>query len=190
MYKRQLITLSFGNVKIWVPDGLLAMADSWLFNSPLYYLLLPNLGFSSIKAILLASFALCVSVVFFRRLYKASTARSIDDDKTQQWRTSSAAFRGDWLFASFLRSLPVINPWYVAWLLPFATLYPRWWSWTISYSVLLSYWYGSNVGAIGNDSLQLPVNVLILEYALALLIPLTAWIVLKYRYKIKSLNTY
>ena len=185
-----LITLSFGSIKIWAPEGLLAMADSWLFNSPLYYLLLPALSFSSIKAVLLASFVLYVMVVFFRRFPNASPARSSDDDKPQQWAESPAAFRGDWLFALFLLCLPVINPWYVAWLLPFATLYPRWWSWTVSYSVLLSYWYGSNVGAIGSDSLQLPVGVLVLEFALVLLIPLTAWIVLQYRRRIKSQNTY
>ncbi len=180
-----LITLSFGTIKIWIPEGLLAMADSWLFNSPLYYLLLPSLSFTSIKAILLVTFVLYVMVVFFRRFYKASPARSCDDGKLQQWTTSSAAFRGDWLFALFLLCLPVINPWYVTWLLPFAALYPRWWSWTASYTVLLSYWYGSNVGAIGSDSLQLPISVLILEFALVLLIPLTVWIAQKCRSRTK-----
>ncbi len=181
-----LITLWFGNFRIWVPEGLLAMADSWLFNSPLYYLLLPALSFSHIKAILLASFTLFVVVVFFRRLYKARSAGSSNDATLQQWIKSPAAFRGDCLFASFLLCLPVINPWYVTWLLPFATLYPRWWSWTASYTVLLSYWYGSNVGAIGSDSLQLPVSVLALEFALVLLVPFTVWIVVRYRTRIKS----
>ncbi len=180
-----LITLSFGTIKIWIPEGLLAMADSWLFNSPLYYLLLPSLSFSSIKAILLVTFVLYVMVVFFRRFYKAGSVRSCDDGKLQHWTTSLAAFRGDWLFALFLLCLPVINPWYVTWLLPFAALYPRWWSWTASYTVLLSYWYGSNVGAIGSDSLQLPISVLILEFALVLLIPLTAWIALRCRSRTK-----
>ncbi len=181
-----LITLWFGTIKIWVPDGLLAMAESWLFNSPLYYLLLPALSFSSIKMMLLASFVLYVIVVFFRRFYKARSTRPSDDDKQQQWAKSPASFRGDWLFALFLLCLPVINPWYVTWLLPFATLYPRWWSWTASYTILLSYWYGSNVGAIGSDSLQLPVGVLVLEYALVLLVPLTVWIVLISRRRIQS----
>lgn len=175
-----LITLSFGTVKIWVPEGLLAMADSWLFNSPLYYLLLQMFSFSSIKVILLASFVLYVSVVFLQRFSKTNSSKDRDDEEWHQWTKSLAAFRGDWLFALFLLCLPVINPWYVAWLLPFATLFPRWWSWTASYSILLSYWYGSNVGAIGSDSLQLPVSVLVLEFALVLLVPVTAWIVLKY----------
>lgn len=174
-----LITLSFGTIKIWVPEGLLAMADSWLFNSPLYYLLLPTLSFSSIKAILLASFVLYCLVVFFLKFYKKNSSKPSDVSTLQQWTTSPAAFRGDWLFALFLLCLPVINPWYVTWLLPFATLYPRWWSWTASYTILLSYWYGSNVGAIGSDSLELPASVLIVEFALILLVPLTVWIVLK-----------
>lgn len=184
-----LITLSFGNFKIWVPEGLLAMADSWLFNSPLYYLLLPATSFSNIKAILLASFMLYVMVAFFRKLYKARSAGfSNDDAKPQQWTKSSAAFRGDWLFALFLLCLPVINPWYVTWLLPFATLYPRWWSWTASYTVILSYWYGSNVGAIGSDSLQLPAGVLALEFALVLFVPFTVWLVVRYRSRFKPVT--
>jgi len=93
-----------------------------------------------------------------------------------RWIHSRASFRGDWLFALFLLALPVINPWYVAWVLPFATLYPRWWAWTASYAILLSYWYGSNVGAIGVDSLQLPLSVLAIEYALIVFIPTLVWL--------------
>ena len=81
----------------------------------------------------------------------------------------------NWVFMLFLLSLPVINPWYVAWILPFATLFPRWWSWTASAVVLMSYWYGSYVAATGASALELPLPVIIAEYGLAVLIPLFAW---------------
>ncbi len=187
------ITAWFGSFRIWVPEGLLAMAESWLFNSPLYYMLLPTLKFQTIKVILITSFTIYAMAVLYRRMRRdyidhlegedpdpGKSLSSRNGTKTP-WNQTKAAFRGDWLFALFLLSLPVINPWYVAWLLPFAALYPRWWSWTASFAILLSYWYGSNVGAIGADSLRLPTGVLLTEYLLIILAPVTVWLVRRYR---------
>lgn len=186
-----LITISFGTFGIWIPEGLLAMADSWLFNSPLYYLLLPVANFTTIKILLISAFTLYAMVVFCRRLQRDwPTLRPEDAAEKQRapisrergsWVTSPSAFRGDWLFALFLLALPVINPWYLPWLLPFAVLFPSWWSWTASFAVLLSYWYGSNVGAIGADSLALPIAVLVAEYLLIVLVSITAWLVSRSR---------
>ena len=52
--------------------------------------------------------------------------------------------RGDWLFGALLLVSPVINPWYLIWLLPFAAIYPSVWAWTASFAVLLSYISGLN----------------------------------------------
>ena len=142
--------------------------------------MLPVLGFSEIKVLLLFGFVVYGGIAFYRRIRigPAEFAASglAKHQYRHQWNLSRAAFRGDWLFGLFLLSLPVINPWYVPWMLPFATLFPGWWCWTASYFILLSYWYGSNVGAIGADSLQLPISVLVVEYGLIVLIPTTVWL--------------
>ncbi len=53
--------------------------------------------------------------------------------------------RGDWLFGVLLLLSPVINPWYLLWLLPFAVVFPSIWAWTTSAAVLLSYVTGLNI---------------------------------------------
>ena len=53
--------------------------------------------------------------------------------------------RGDLLFGVLLAVSPVINPWYLLWLLPFAVVFPSFWAWTASMAVLLSYITGLNL---------------------------------------------
>ncbi|MYD85514.1 MAG: hypothetical protein F4Y14_04620 [Acidobacteria bacterium] len=53
--------------------------------------------------------------------------------------------RGDWVFGALLASSPVINPWYLLWLLPFAAVWPSVWAWTASVAILLSYVTGLNL---------------------------------------------
>jgi len=150
------------------------MADSWMFNAPVYLLLLNVIQFTSVKLLLLSLFI--VFGLFTIGLRLRHNARiSHQQPLTTGWSKSPAAFRGDWLYALFLLSIPVINPWYVAWLLPFATLFPRWWSWTASYAVLLSYWYGNNITGRSTHSDQLSGSVIAIEYGAILIIPLIAW---------------
>jgi len=169
-----LTTAIFGNFSIWVPEGLRAMAGNWLFNAPIYLLLLHWLEFQSIKIILLSALLLFIIIVFCKRLWRE---RPSEDPVTLSapstpWPQTPAAFRGDWLFGLFLLAVPVLNPWYLAWALPFAVLWPRVWLWVASYTILLSYWYGSNVLATGPLSQQLPLGVVVIEYALIIIAPL------------------
>ena len=53
--------------------------------------------------------------------------------------------RGDWLFGGLLIVSPVINPWYLLWLLPFASIYPSRTAWVASAAVLLAYATGLNL---------------------------------------------
>ena len=165
-----LITLAFGTVTIWTPEGLQAMADSWLFNSAVYLLFLEVLPFQSIKLLLLGIFAV---YILLTGLYRLHTARGVAlqngiqvsiEPATRAWQDSRYAFRGDWLFMLFLMALPVVNAWYVAWLLPFATLFPRWWSWAMSYFCLLSYLTGANLGYLDQTALELPTSIVVIEY--------------------------
>ena len=60
-------------------------------------------------------------------------------------RRGSGLPRGDWIFGALLAVSPVINPWYLLWLLPFAAVYPSIWAWTASVAVLLGYVTGLNL---------------------------------------------
>ncbi len=57
----------------------------------------------------------------------------------------SAVFPGDRLYGLLLLLSPVVNPWYLLWLLPFAAIRPSPWAWTASVAVLLSYATGLNL---------------------------------------------
>ena len=74
--------------------------------------------------------------------------------------------RGDWLFGVLLLLSPVINPWYLLWLLPFAVVFPSIWAWTASAAVLLSYVTGLNVPDYTLQPYEQPVWVRGLEFGL------------------------
>ncbi|MCY4226343.1 MAG: hypothetical protein OXF20_01350 [Gammaproteobacteria bacterium] len=53
--------------------------------------------------------------------------------------------RMDWIFGVFLALSPVINAWYLVWLLPFAVLRPTFVAWAASFAVVFSYVNGLNL---------------------------------------------
>lgn len=174
------ITLWYGSLLIWVPEGLKAMADSWLFNAGLYLVLLNFFEFQTIKLMLLAGFFIYGLFTVAGRLLRLKNAAANQNAEiavpVKEWRSSQWGFRGDWLYLVFLLALPVINPWYVTWLLPFAALYPRVWPWLLSYGCLLSYWHGANAGITGAGSLWLPPAVVAVEYISVMALAAIAWI--------------
>lgn len=153
------LSIPFGVKQAWLPEGLSAMAQGWLFNAPLYFALLPFFSLPTIKAILLTCFT-GFWAFYLRRVL--STQRQHPTD-------SSYLFRGDWLFGLFLLALPVLNPWYLVWLLPFASLYPTRWAWAASVAALLAYATGLN---LDNDQLapyQQPMSLVVLEFGVVAL---------------------
>ncbi|MCY3564668.1 MAG: hypothetical protein OXH27_00640 [Gammaproteobacteria bacterium] len=75
--------------------------------------------------------------------------------------------RGDWLFGVLLLVSPVINPWYLIWLLPFAAIYPSAWAWTASLAALLSYVSGINLFTDPDmQAYEQPLWARLLEFAL------------------------
>ncbi|MDE2852295.1 MAG: glycosyltransferase 87 family protein [Acidobacteriota bacterium] len=85
--------------------------------------------------------------------------------------------RGDLLFGVLLLLSPVINPWYLLWLLPFAVLFPSFWAWTASAAILLSYVTGLNLPDFTLQPYAQPLWVRGLEFGLiglALAVDLTA----------------
>ena len=77
--------------------------------------------------------------------------------------------RGDWLYGAMLAVSPVINPWYLLWLLPFAAVFPSAWAWTASVAVLLSYISGIHLNDYLLQPYQQPAWARLLEFGLILL---------------------
>jgi len=162
-----LISLPFGLLAAWLPDGLVAMSKFWLFNAALYELFIGVVGFDELKLVLAGLF------LFFGGIYGLYWLRT-------HWQFDSPRElpRGDILFAGLLLILPALNPWYMAWILPFAVIWPSRWAWLASFTLLLSYGSAINLpGQFGQglQDYQIPTWLLILEFGLILLAALWDW---------------
>jgi len=122
----------------------------------------------TIKVALLALFCLYALLVLIPRT-RTWMGKHSSPSRHHPWPATRAGFRGDWLYFLFLLSLPVANPWYLTWVLPFAVLYRSAWAWIASIAMLLSYYYGVYIGIPGTGYQQLPVAVIFIEYGLIVL---------------------
>ena len=73
--------------------------------------------------------------------------------------------RMDWVFGMFLLFSPVVNPWYLVWLLPYAALRPSCWAWAASIFVSLSYVTGLNLADPDLHAYQVAAPARIIEMA-------------------------
>ena len=142
-----LIAWPLGVLDAWLPGGLEAMAGGWLFNAPVYQLLADLVPLTAIKAGLLLVFILVWTGYFFKGNQREGSIP-----------------RGDWLFGLLFLCMPVLNAWYLVWLLPFAVIYPSRWSWTASVSLLLAYGIGLNLGAENLAPYQQPWQWVAIEF--------------------------
>ncbi len=134
-------------------ESLLVFAREWEFNSAAFGLLttvLQPFGAKLVLGLLCAAFW---GYYYFR--YSRSGAREVP--------------RGDWLYGIFLMASPVINPWYLLWLLPFAAMTPSVSAWTASVAVFLGYVTGLNLNDGELQPYQQPVWVRPVEFGLVLL---------------------
>ena len=92
-------------------ESLQVFAREWEFNSAAFGLLTAVLDRFDAKLVLGLMYA-----AFWVR-YAVEFSRS----------GSHAIPRGDWLYGALLVVSPVINPWYLLWLLPFAVIFPSAW---------------------------------------------------------------
>lgn len=139
--------------------GLLVFAQEWQFNSSAYGLMSQWFEPSMAKLILGVGFLAAYTIVFVQ------FARKSD------WVLP----RGDILFGLFFLVAPVVNAWYLLWLLPFAVFYPSLWSWTFSVVVLLSYAIGINLGSLQYQPFELPLWVYLTEYGAILVAIILEW---------------
>jgi hypothetical protein len=144
-------------------QSLRVFAQEWEFNSALFGLLANVLGTFETKLVLGLMFA--AFWISYSARYRKNGADSIP--------------RGDWLYGALLVVSPVINPWYLLWLLPFATIFPSAWAWTASLAVLVSYVTGLNLNEYTMEPYQQPIWARSLEFAPILLA--LGYDVLRYR---------
>ena len=164
-----MTTLWFGTFTIWMPEGLQVMADSWLFNAPLYILPIPIASFQWIKLFLLSLFLVFAAGLLYRWYVQTSS-------ETGGMTGAKAPLpRGDLLYGAFLLCIPVLNPWYLIWVLPFAVLKPSRWAWTASVALLLSYSAIVSGGEPSGAPYQVSTSVLILEFGAIGLAVLLDW---------------
>lgn len=72
--------------------------------------------------------------------------------------------RGDWLYGGFFLLSPVVNPWYLLWMLPFTALRPAAWSLAALALVSTSYLCGLHAGAAALGPYEHPAWLRPLEY--------------------------
>ena len=134
-------------------ESLLVFAREWEFNSAAFGLFTTVLQPFQAKLVLGLLCAAFWGHYYFR--YSRSGTREVP--------------RGDWLYGALLAVSPVINPWYLLWLLPFAAITPSVSAWTFSVAVFLSYVTGLNLIDDGLQPYQQPAWVRPVEYGLILL---------------------
>ena len=134
-------------------ESLLVFAREWEFNSATFGLLTTILQPFEAKLVLGLLCAVFWGRYYFR--YSRSSAREVP--------------RGDWLYGVLLVASPVINPWYLLWLLPFAAIAPSAFAWTASVAVFLGYVTGLNLNDENLQPYQQPAWVRPLEFGLILL---------------------
>lgn len=100
----------------------------WEYNAAVYSVLSQILP--AVNARLLCGAIFVILYLVYVRNYRVSGQTDI---------------RGDILLGGLLILSPVINPWYLLWILPFASLNRDIWPWVASCAVLLSYFTGLNM---------------------------------------------
>ncbi len=107
---------------------LVQFAQNWSFNASLFYLFDHYFSDDIARYALAFLFVLGWLVLFINYLFGKSN--------------QTPFFRADLVIALLLAVSPVVNAWYMLWLLPFACIYPSLWVWVASVSMWFSYIIG------------------------------------------------
>ncbi len=126
---------------------LVVFAREWEFNAALFGLLTPWMSAGLARAA--CGLALAAGLAWYYVRYRQGAA---------------TVPRGDWIYGALLALWPVVNPWYLLWLLPFAAIRPSAWAWTASVAVLLAYVTGINLDDLQMDPFGHPAWVRPVEY--------------------------
>ncbi len=124
-----------------------AMAGGWEFNSSGYALI--AMVFGPVHGRLVAGGLFAAVYVWMLAVYV---------------RRVSQPPPGDWIYGLLFLFSPVVNPWYLVWLLPFAVFRPTCWAWTALCTVSLSYVHGMSLGDPALTLYEHPVWLRPLEF--------------------------
>ncbi len=134
-------------------ETLFVFTREWEFNAAFFGLLKPWVP--NLWARIICGFTLVVALMVYYIVYRR--------------RSQNSLVRGDWIYGGLFALWPVVNSWYLLWLLPFAVIRPSAWAWTASVTVLLSYITGLNLNNFDMHPFAHPDWVRPLEYGLILL---------------------
>ena len=134
-------------------ETLLVFTREWEFNAALFSLLKPWVPNATARIV--CGLVLAIAIGIYYLVYRRSAHGTI--------------VRGDWIYGGLFALWPVVNSWYLLWLLPFAAIRPSAWAWTASVAVLLSYITGLNLDNMEMHPFAHPDWVRPLEYGLILL---------------------
>ena len=155
--------LATGSLAEW--PGLHAMATSFEFNSLVFAFLASFCGAEAARSLWLILFALLAAILF---LHWVRRGQPLDQAPMAD------------LLLIFLILSPVLNPWYIIWLVPFAAMAPTWRALTLIAIVPLSYATGLNLGDSSLATYAQPVWVRPAEFGLLVLAFLAdVWIPLR-----------
>jgi hypothetical protein len=126
---------------------LFVFARDWEFNAAVFALLTPLLPNAAARVICGALFLAAAAWIYVRERDAAGNVPP-----------------GDRLYGLLLLLAPVVNPWYLLWVLPFAAIRPSPWAWTASVAVLLSYATGLNLQDMSLHPFGHPPWVPVVEY--------------------------
>ncbi len=132
--------------------------QEWRFNAPVFAAFEGVVPDSALRALWAVSFLAVFAVLLARHR-----------------RDPDALPRGDWLYGALLVLGPVVNPWYLLFVLPFAVARPSLWAWTASGAVLASYLTGLNLNDLSLHPFGHPAWVLPVEYGLIALAAVIDW---------------
>ena len=164
-----IVALPFGVSTAWLPGGLSAMGSAWFFNAPLHILLSNWFDTNAVKLSLMVVLLIGLGTYWLVR-----------------YRINSHNIpRGDIIFLGLLLVSPVLNPWYLVWLLAFAAIRPSLWAWALSVSVLLSYASGINLKNSSLQNYQISDTILIVEFGSVVLLAIITSLIIRVYKNIK-----
>ena len=126
-------------------------AQNWRFN-PLLFAVLEWFSGPYIGRLLAAVAIATIAIILYWRDVRSGLARPNIPP-------------ADYVLGALLLFSPVVNPWYLLWLLPFAVLRPSRIAWTATFLLPLSYWNGTHWLALEGRRFDIPVALTLIEIA-------------------------
>jgi len=158
-----------GNAGPWA--GLGTFATTWEFNSAAFAVLQVAFGAGPAKVIGAIIFG-AGYLVMLRRWWRTGTEHETPP--------------GDLCFGLLFLVSPVINPWYLQWLVPFVAVQPRTWTIAFLMMVTLSYATFQNLNPVSDLGFNHPYWVRPVEFGVIALASLTPWLWRRWRLRRES----